>query len=156
MNTNQVRKLLSSGDANLREEVTRVWGTLREERSLDRENVIRQARQLVRTTAGNGRGRPGHLSKDVRQLPQALRSRRRSRPRPDREWGAARSSNYSPTCSTPALVIGAAYQARTVVTVDGRILNGLLVEDSPQRIVLKQQGGKLEAVSAFADRGNRH
>ena len=46
----------------------------------------------------------------------------------------------------PSLVIGAAYQARTLVTDDGRILAGLLVEDSPQRVVLKQQGGKLETI----------
>ncbi len=47
----------------------------------------------------------------------------------------------------PSLVIGASYQARTVVTTDGRVLTGLLVEDSPQRVVLKTQGGKLETVA---------
>ena len=46
----------------------------------------------------------------------------------------------------PSLVIGAAYQAQTVVTTDGRVLTGLLVEDSPARVVLKTQGGKLETV----------
>jgi putative heme-binding domain-containing protein len=46
----------------------------------------------------------------------------------------------------PSLVIGTAYQARTVLTTDGRILTGLLVEDSPQRVVLKLQGGKLETI----------
>src|SRR6185437_15892070 len=47
----------------------------------------------------------------------------------------------------PSLVIGASYQARTVQAADGRILTGLLAEDSPQRIVLKVQGGKLETVA---------
>ena len=47
----------------------------------------------------------------------------------------------------PSLVIGTAYQASTVATIDGRILTGLLVEDSPQRMVLKLQGGKLETVA---------
>ena len=46
----------------------------------------------------------------------------------------------------PSLVIGTAYQATTVATADGRVLTGLLVEDSPQRVVLKTQGGKLETV----------
>ena len=46
----------------------------------------------------------------------------------------------------PSLVIGAAYQARVVVTADGRVLTGLLVEDSPQRVALKIQGGKLEVI----------
>ena len=47
----------------------------------------------------------------------------------------------------PSLVIGASYQARTVRTADGRVVSGLLVEDSPQRVVLKIQGGKLETIA---------
>ena len=47
----------------------------------------------------------------------------------------------------PSLVIGAAYQARTVVTDDGRVLTGLVVEDNEQRLVLKMQGGKLETIA---------
>src|SRR5690606_13925205 len=46
----------------------------------------------------------------------------------------------------PSLVIGAGYQAYNVVTSDGRVLSGLIVEDTPQRIVLKLQGGKTEAI----------
>ncbi len=46
----------------------------------------------------------------------------------------------------PSLVIGASYQARIVVTSDGRVLTGLLVEDSPQRVALKIQGGKIEVI----------
>ena len=47
----------------------------------------------------------------------------------------------------PSLVIGSGYRAFTVATQDGRVLNGLLVEDSPQRIVLKVQGGKQEIIA---------
>jgi putative heme-binding domain-containing protein len=43
-------------------------------------------------------------------------------------------------------VIGSAYQARMLLTSDGRLLTGLVVEDSPQRVVLKLQGGKLETI----------
>src|SRR5262249_26553502 len=46
----------------------------------------------------------------------------------------------------PSLVIGAGYQAVTVETLKGRSLTGLLVEDSPTRVVLKVQGGKQEVV----------
>ena len=34
-----------------------------------------------------------------------------------------------------------------MLTADGRRLTGLLVEDSPQRVVLKTQGGKLETIA---------
>jgi putative heme-binding domain-containing protein len=47
----------------------------------------------------------------------------------------------------PSLVIGAAYQAQTVITADGRVITGLIAEDSPQRVVLKVQGGKLETIA---------
>jgi putative heme-binding domain-containing protein len=47
----------------------------------------------------------------------------------------------------PSLVIGPAYQATTIATSDGRVLTGLVVEDSPQRVVLKLQGGKIETIA---------
>ena len=46
----------------------------------------------------------------------------------------------------PSLVIGAGYTATTVVTNRGQTIAGLVVEDSPQRIVLKTQGGKIETI----------
>ncbi|HTN03752.1 MAG TPA: c-type cytochrome, partial [Planctomycetaceae bacterium] len=46
----------------------------------------------------------------------------------------------------PSLVIGAGYRSYTVATDEGRVINGLLVEDSPQRVVLKVQGGKQEII----------
>ncbi len=46
----------------------------------------------------------------------------------------------------PSLVIGAAYRAVIVVTKEGRVLTGLVVEDSPSRLVLKIQGGKTEII----------
>jgi putative heme-binding domain-containing protein len=45
-------------------------------------------------------------------------------------------------------VIGASYQARTVRTVEGRVVTGLLAEESDERIVLKVEGGKLESIPA--------
>ena len=46
----------------------------------------------------------------------------------------------------PSLVIGADYRPLTVATSEGRVLSGLVVENSDQRIVLKVQGGKLETI----------
>ena len=54
----------------------------------------------------------------------------------------------------PSLVIGEAYQATTVATTDGRVLTGLRVEDTPQRVVLKIQGGKVETIPRGRDRGD--
>src|SRR4029077_371688 len=46
----------------------------------------------------------------------------------------------------PSLVIGADYQARTIATAEGRVVTGLVAEESDQRVVLKVQGGKQEVV----------
>jgi putative heme-binding domain-containing protein len=46
----------------------------------------------------------------------------------------------------PSLVIGPGYQARQLVTTGGRVLTGLPVEESEQRVVLKVQGGKVETI----------
>ena len=80
--------------------------------------------------------------------PSATRSTARGRRSAPRSRSNGRGS-YEQLLSNvfdPSLVIGAAYQATTVATADGRVLTGLLVEDSPQRVVLKLQGGKLETV----------
>ena len=55
--------------------------------------------------------------------------------------------NASDGIFDPSLVIGEAYQARTVRTEDGRVITGLLAEDSAERVVLKTQGGKLETIA---------
>jgi putative membrane-bound dehydrogenase-like protein len=48
----------------------------------------------------------------------------------------------------PSLVIGEAYKSLTVVTADGRVLSGLLVEKTDQQLVLKLQGDKIETIPA--------
>jgi putative heme-binding domain-containing protein len=44
-------------------------------------------------------------------------------------------------------VIGAGYQAVTVSTKQGQVITGLLVEDNPQRVILKVQGGELKTIA---------
>jgi putative heme-binding domain-containing protein len=43
-------------------------------------------------------------------------------------------------------VIGASYQARTIVTSEGRVVTGLVAEEGAERVVLKVQGGKQEII----------
>jgi putative heme-binding domain-containing protein len=47
----------------------------------------------------------------------------------------------------PSAVIGPAYQAVAVLTDDGRVVTGLPIEQTDQRIVLKLQGGKTEVLN---------
>jgi putative heme-binding domain-containing protein len=46
----------------------------------------------------------------------------------------------------PSLVIGEAYRSVNVLTDTGQVVQGLLIEKSDQRIVLKVQGGKQQII----------
>ena len=47
----------------------------------------------------------------------------------------------------PSLVIGAGYQAVTVNTKQGQLISGLVVEDNPERVILKVQGGERKTIA---------
>ncbi len=145
LNVNQVRSLLSSSDEELAAMVKSQWGAVRTERNPQREHVIRQMHEQLSQTSGDPLAggvvfkrvcgqchRIYGVGQDVG--PEITRNGRGS-------FGHLLSNVFD-----PSLVIGASYQARTVITADGRVLTGLLAEDNEQRIVLKTQGGKQEIV----------
>lgn len=149
LNLNQVRKLLASGDDELRRLVAAVWGTVRSERNPDRERVISQMRRFLRQASGDPQRGMAVFRRLCGQCHKIYGEGQDVGP----DITSNGRSSFEQLLSNvfdPSLVIGAAYQARTVLTTDGRVLTGLLVEESGQRIVLKVQGGKLEAI-AHAD-----
>lgn len=146
LNVNQVGKLLAGRDEELRRMVTATWGSVRTERNPQREQVLTEMRTLLRSTAGD----PQH----GRVAFQKLCGQCHKIYGEGQDVGPDITSNgrgsFEQLLSNvfdPSLVIGAAYQARTVITVDGRVLTGLLAEDNDERIVLKTQGGKLETIA---------
>ncbi len=145
LNANQVRRMLDSGDAKLVAAVQRHWGTLRTERDPKREEIITQMRGFLRATPGDPhRGREAFM-KVCGQCHKIYGQGQEVGP----DITSNGRGNFEQLLSNvfdPSLVIGAAYQAQTVITNDGRVLSGLLVEDSPVRVVLKTQGGKLETI----------
>jgi len=145
LNLNQVRKLLATQDEQLGRLVAKTWGTVRTERNPDRERVIAQMRRLLRESRGDPHQGAAVFRRLCGQCHKIYGSGQEVGP----DLTTNGRSSFEQLLSNvfdPSLVIGAAYQARTVLTVDGRVLTGLLVEDSEQRIVLKVQGGKLEIV----------
>jgi putative heme-binding domain-containing protein len=145
LNVNQVRRLLASKDAELVKQVTAHWGRLRDGRNPERELVVGE----MRTLRGKERGDPmagKAVFKNVCGQCHKLHGEG-VEVGPDLT-GNGRASFEQLLSNTfdPSLVIGPAYQATTVTTTTGRLLTGLLVEDSPQRVVLKTQGDKLETI----------
>jgi putative membrane-bound dehydrogenase-like protein len=145
LNVNQVRKLLASKDAELVKRVTSVWGTVRDGRNPEREKVVADMRDLLKKTPGDVvRGQA--IFKKICAQCHKLHGE-------GADVGPDITSNgrndYEQLLSNvfdPSLVIGAGFRATRVVTTSGKVVDGLLAEDSPNRVVLKTQGGKLETI----------
>jgi putative heme-binding domain-containing protein len=145
LNLAQVRRLARATDKQLAAQIHALWGTVRTERNPAREEFIRRTRELLAANPGDPHAGQAVFEKSCAQChkiygaghdvgPDLTNNGRNS-------WDQLLSNVLDPN-----LVIGAAYETHTVVTDDGRVLTGLLIEDSPQRMVLKLQGAKLEAV----------
>jgi putative membrane-bound dehydrogenase-like protein len=142
---NEVRKLLASRDAELVKAVESKWGKLREERNPRRDAVIAEMRTLIRKTPGNPQSGQEVFKKVCGQCHKIYGEGQEVGP----DITVNGRSSFEQLLSNvfdPSLVIGASYQARTVVTNEGRVVVGLVAEESDQRIVLKLQGGKLEVI----------
>ncbi len=146
LNKNQVARLLASTDSDLVELVTARWGTLRTERNPEREQMIASMRRLVREGTGDPHRGKVAFHKVCGQCHKIYGEGQEVGPDITSN-GRASLDQLLSNVFDPNLVIGAAYQSYTLVTADGRVLNGLLVEDSPQRVVLKMQGGKVETIA---------
>ena len=145
LNVNQVRKLLALKDAELSKLVTEQWGRIREDRNPAREQVITQMRTLLRQSPGDPVKGQAVYQKVCGQCHKI--HGQGAEVGPDITLnGRSSFEQLLSNVFDPNLVIGADYQARIVLTTEGRVITGLLVEDSPQRIVLKVQGGKQEII----------
>ncbi len=145
LNANQVRKLLTSKDRDLVKQVTAVWGTLRTDRNPEREKIVAQMRDLIRRTPGDAKAGVQVFRKVCAECHKIYGAGAEVGP----DVTSNGRSDFEQLLSNvfdPSLVIGAGYQATTVVTNAGQVLTGLVVEESPQRVVLKVQGGELKTV----------
>lgn len=146
INVNQAQKLNSLGDKDLTALLTKVWGTVRTGRDPARQKVIDEMRALLEKTPGDPERGQLVYNKVCGQCHKLHGNGQEVGP----DITANGRSSFDQLLSNvfdPSLVIGASYQARTVLTTDGRVITGLLAEDTPQRIVLKVQGGKLETIA---------
>jgi len=146
VNVNQIRKLLALNKPELNDAVQKHWGSIRTDRDPQREAVIAEMRKFLRSTKGDPHAGKQVFSKVCGQCHKMHGEGQEVGP----DITSNGRGNFEQLLSNvfdPSLVIGVSYQARTVITADGRVLSGLLVEDNEQRIVLKGQGGKLETIA---------
>ncbi|MCO6459659.1 MAG: c-type cytochrome [Pirellulaceae bacterium] len=146
LHQNQVARLLASRDQQLVALVRAKWGTVRTERNPQREAVLTQMRELLSQAQGDPLRGQAVFDRVCGQC-HRIHGRGQQVGPEITSNGRGSFEQLLSNVFDPSLVIGSAYQARTVITADGRVLTGLLVEDSPQRVVLNLQGGKQETIA---------
>src|SRR5439155_18743170 len=146
LNVNQIQRLLALKDKELTTAVNKHWGSIRTTRDPAREQLVTEMRKLIRITPGDAHRGIEVFNRVCGQCHKIYGQGQDVGPDITAN-GRASIEQLLSNVFDPSLVIGAAYQARTVQAADGRIVTGLLAEDSPQRIVLKVQGGKLETIA---------
>ncbi len=133
LNVNQVRQLLVGADAALAAKVADHWGAMRTQRDPRRDEVIAQMRAFLRRTPGDPRAGREVFNRVCGQCHKLYGAGQDVGP--DITLNGRNSfEQLLSNVFDPSLVVGAAYQARTIVTEDGRVLTGLVVEDSPQHV----------------------
>lgn len=145
INVNQARRLYDTKDAEVRELLAKHWGQVREGRSPDRDKIIAEMRSLIRKSPGDAMKGEAAFKKVCAQCHKLYGEGAEVGP----DITLNGRNDYTQLLSNvfdPSLVIGAGYRSYTVITDGGRVINGLLAEESPQRIVLKVQGGKQEII----------
>jgi putative membrane-bound dehydrogenase-like protein len=146
LNVNQLRRMLAAGDEKLKQRVAAVWGQVRAERSPEREKVIARLRESLAKGPADPWAGKAVFEKTCAQCHVLFGKGNTVGP----DITASGRDSLDMLLSNlldPNLVIGAGYQAWTLVDRSGRVLSGLLVEDAPQRVVLKVAGGKEEVVA---------
>ena len=145
INLNQARRLKDLKDEELTKLLSAHWGQVREGRDPNREKYIADMRQLIRKSPGDPFAGEKAFKKVCAQCHKIYGEG--AEVGPDITLNGRNDFNQLlSNVFDPSLVIGAGYRSYTVVTNGGRVLNGLLAEDSPQRVVLKVQGGKQEVI----------
>jgi putative heme-binding domain-containing protein len=146
LNATQARKLLSSKDAELVELVKKNWGTVRDDRNPEREQVVSQMRKLLQEKRGDAALGKAVFTKNCAVCHKIYGEGQDVGP----DITVNGRSDFEQLLSNvfdPNLVIGSGYLATNVTTTGGQVFSGLVVEDSPQRIVLKVQGGEVKTIA---------
>jgi putative membrane-bound dehydrogenase-like protein len=139
---NQVRLLAQSKSEKIRDQVTKIWGAVRVQDSKDRQVIVQQMAEFLTWEAkGNAKNGLAVYDRICGQCHILHERGYEVGPNITRN-GRGSFEQMLVAVFDPSLVIGEAYRSVTVLTDSGHVVQGLLLEKSEQRIVLKVQGGK--------------
>lgn len=146
INLNHLRTLVATNDPEIKRLIAIVWGSIREGRNEKRDLIVGQMRNFLRKTSGNPAEGEKVFTKFCAQCHKIYGNGEDVGP----EITLNGRNDFEQLISNvfdPNLVIGQGYEAVIVAATDGRVLSGLLAEDSPSRVVLKLQGGRVATLA---------
>ncbi len=146
LSINQLQRLASTSSKEVASKIQDIYGTIRSGRDPSRTFVVAQMRRLISSQQGDPHRGIEVYNKLCGQCHKLHGKGQEVGP----EITVNGRGNLEQLLSNvfdPSLVIGKDYQAVNVLTVDGRVLSGLLVEDSDSRVILRMQGGKQETIA---------
>lgn len=145
INLNQLKRVASFSNEELQQLVAKVYGQIRADRRSDRQHVINFHRDFLNGTPGDPHKGVAIFKKVCGQCHKMYGEGAEVGPDITRN-GRSNWNQLLQNVFDPSAVIGPGYQARQLATEDGRILTGLPIEESDERVVLKIQGGKIETI----------
>lgn len=146
LNLNQLRRIATFNDEGIRKALRDQYGEIREGRDPQREQVFYKQRDFLNGTPGDPLNGETVFKKVCAQCHKLYGEGAEVGPDITRN-GRNNWDQLLWNVFDPSQVIGPGYQARILITTDGRTLTGLPVEESDQRVVLKVQGGKQETIA---------
>ena len=149
INTNQLRKWRSSGNAPLTAAIESVWGRIRESDNEERQRLVQSRLKLLQGKNSQGAQSQGSVARGqlvfnrvCAQCHQLHGAGLEVGPNITNN-GRGNLDQLVSNILDPSLVIGNAFQARTVLTADGEVVAGLVVADDERFLRIKIQGGKV-------------
>lgn len=143
LNTNQLRKWIRAGDEDLRGAIEKTWGKIREADNAERQRLVQETIALLESGKSGSVRRGQAVFTKVCSQCHVLHGIGFEVGPNIANNGRGSLSQLVSNVMDPSLVIGEAFQARTVLTYDGEVVSGLVVADSERYLKLKLQGGKI-------------
>ena len=143
---NQAARILAHNDQPLTDKLTSVWGTVRTDRDPRRAEVIKKIEKTLRTATGGDADRGLVVFRRVCAQCHRLHGDGHDVGPEITRNGRGNFAQLLSNVFDPNLVIGTGFVSRSILTLDGRALSGVVTEETEDRIVLKVQGGKLETI----------
>lgn len=150
---NQLRQLAILADqapANspLKDQLSKVWGRIRAEESKSRQEVVQRMTQFLSKEARGDHRKGAEVYDRICGQCHQLESRGYEVGPNLTRNGRGSFDQLIVSVFDPSLVVGQAYEGTTVLTEEGQVLQGLLLEKNDQQVTLRMQGGKTESVLA--------